>query len=130
MTLPIGRLTRRSEFLRVARAAHKWVMPGLVVQARRCNLDAVGAESLEEVRVGFTASRKVGNSVSRNRAKRRLLAVAQQVLPGIALPGYDLVLIARAGTLRRPFADLVGDLETSLAKLGAVRSAPKPEERE
>jgi len=70
----VGALKRRPEFLRVAAGRVKWVTPGLVLQAR-CRGDAE-----EEIRVGFTVSRKVGNAVRRNRARRRLRAAAGEVL--------------------------------------------------
>jgi len=72
-----------------------------------------------QARVGFTASRKVGTAVARNRARRRLRAAVARVMPAHAAPGHDYVLIARAGTLSRPFRDLVGDLETALRRLDA-----------
>jgi ribonuclease P protein component len=78
------------------------------------------------IRVGFTASRKIGNAVARNRARRRLKAAAQQVLPLYGLPGNDYVLVARRETLTRPFGELLGDLETALVaahdRLGRFRS--------
>jgi len=73
------------------------------------------------VRVGFTASRKVGSAVARNRARRRLREAARQVLPAQARPGYDLVLVARRETLTRTFAALVADLEVALRRLGVAR---------
>ncbi len=75
------------------------------------------------LRVGITVSRKVGNAVARNRARRRLRAVARETLPGQAMPGHDYVLIGRKGTLSRPYDALRGDLEGALAKLG-LRQAP------
>ncbi len=72
---------------------------------------------MDEVRVGFTVSRKVGNATQRNRARRRLRAVAAQVLPELGRPGYDYVLIGRAQTLERPYAELVEDLRTALARV-------------
>jgi len=67
------------------------------------------------VRVGFTASKKIGNAVFRNRAKRRLRALVRDVLPGLAQPGWDYVLVARPGaTVVRDFADLRRDLESAL----------------
>jgi ribonuclease P protein component len=74
------------------------------------------------MRVGFTASRKVGNAVRRNRARRRLRAAADLVVPRHGAPGHDIVLIARQGTLDRDFTDLVGDLTRGLRKLGAYRT--------
>src|SRR5436305_12524440 len=77
------------------------------------------------VRVGFPASRKVGNAVVRNRAKRRLRAIAAEVLPQMGHPGTDYVLVARATASERPHAELLGDLEGALRQLArhTVRSA-------
>lgn len=69
------------------------------------------------IRVGFTASRKVGKAVVRNRARRRLKAVAREILPLFALPGHDYVLIARAGTVDRPYPALIRDLKKALKRL-------------
>jgi len=123
MTPVIGRLKRRPEFLKVAAAKRKSVAPGLVLQAlkRDSMTDQTASNSrlpaTGETRIGYTASRKVGPSVARNRARRRLRAAVAKILPLHARPGYDLVLIARKGTLTRPFAKLLGDLEASLKKL-------------
>ena len=112
----VGRLKRRADFLRVAAARRKWAAPGLILQA------APQPESTEEatVRVGFTASRKVGNAVKRNRARRRLRAIAEQVLPHAA-PGNDFVLVARAATVERDFDALRNDLVAGLKKLKLYR---------
>jgi len=67
-------------------------------------------------RIGFTASRKVGGAVTRNRAKRRLRAAAAQQLPDSALEGTDYVLIARTATLTRPFALLLEELAAAVDK--------------
>ncbi|HUC60754.1 MAG TPA: ribonuclease P protein component [Alphaproteobacteria bacterium] len=117
MTVSLGRLTRRPEFLRVAAARRSYAAPGLVLQVLRRE----AGEDAGSVRLGLTASRKVGNAVARNRARRRLRAAANAVLPLRAEPGYDLVLIARAATAERPFALLLGDLETALRRLGVAR---------
>jgi len=82
------------------------------------------------IRYGITASRKVGNAVARNRAKRRLRAAAVEVLPTAAAPGYDVVLIARAATVERPFAALKADLAKGLAKLMPTRAADTATELE
>jgi len=76
------------------------------------------------VRVGFTASRKIGGAVARNRAKRRLRAAAAALLPLYGVGGNDYVLVARQDTLTRPFSGLLDDLATALhaahAKLGRL----------
>ena len=123
----LERLKRRPEFLRVAASRRKFVAPGLILQARRREAPpsaepADRATGPVPLRVGFTVSRKVGNAVARNRARRRLRAAADQVMQGHAAAGEDYVLIGRAGTLTRPFTDLVADLEAGLKRLGAYRA--------
>ena len=74
------------------------------------------------VQVGFTASKKIGNAVRRNRAKRRLRALAREVFPAMGRAGWDYVLVARPGvTVDRIFADLRADLEGALASLHRTR---------
>lgn len=121
MAPAVARLKRRSEFLRAAKSRRKWVAPGLVLQVRRRGAEGASAEDAS-VRVGFTVSRKVGNAVARNRARRRLRAAADQVIADHAEAGHDFVIIGRAATLQRPFADLVGDLETAMRRLDAYRN--------
>lgn len=117
----IERLKRRAEFLRVAGARRKSVTPGLVLQILR---HPAGADApVKAMRVGFTASRKVGIAVERNRARRRLRAAVDQVMRLHAAPDNDYVLIARAATITRPFAALKGDLEAALKQLGAWRAS-------
>jgi len=128
-TVGLCRLKRRPEFLAVAAARRKWVAPGLVLQARRTEPGA-GSDCAPTIRFGITASRKVGNAVARNRAKRRLRAAAAEVLPVSGAPGYDVVLIARAATLKRSYAELKADLAEGLAKLTARRDVAKPTDLE
>lgn len=77
--------------------------------------------SSKEIRYGLTASRKVGSAVVRNRARRRLRAAAEKVLPESGRPGYDYVLIARAQTSRIPFQQLLDDLRRGLDRLDGGR---------
>lgn len=114
MTSALARLKVRADFLRVAATRRRAVRPGLVLQAAPRPPGCDGAES---VRVGFTATRKVGNAVIRNRAKRRLRAAAAAVLSRDGDPATDYVVIARGETAGRPYAELVGDLESALRQI-------------
>lgn len=118
----IGRLKRRADFLRVAGRRVKWVTPGLVLQA--CPFPVKpGLWQLDNVdlRLGFTTSRKVGGAVERNRARRRLRAVAERIMPHEARTGFDYVLIGRHTTVHRPFDLLLADLRSALKRLGMAR---------
>ncbi|HLG90513.1 MAG TPA: ribonuclease P protein component [Alphaproteobacteria bacterium] len=110
----VGRLKKRSEFLAVAAGNRRCAMPGLVVQAL-----ALPPEASPSIRVGFTATKKIGNAVARNRARRRLRAAAHEVLrrgDGEPRPS-DLVLVARQGTIERPYGELLTDLRRALKRL-------------
>lgn len=110
----LGRLTQRSAFKAAAARGYKAVRPGLVLQARPHGPQEAAAG---EQRFGLTASRRVGNAVTRNRARRRLRALAREVIASRAKPGYDYVLIARQATPQRPYSRLRGDLLSALGRL-------------
>jgi ribonuclease P protein component len=107
-------LAKRPDFLRAARAK-RVPMPGFVLQARKRQ---PGEQADTPIRVGYTCSKKLGNAIKRNKAKRRLRAISRDVVPAIGQPGWDYVLIGRpAQTIERPFADLRDDLAKALKKL-------------
>ena len=113
-SLRIDTLTKRRDFLAAARA-RKAVTKGLIVQRRERKPDEIPEPV---TRVGYTASKKVGNAVLRNRAKRRMRAVVRDVLGRTGAGEVDIVLIARSGsTVDRPYTELRGDLEYALRKL-------------
>ena len=72
-----------------------------------------------------TVTKKVGNSVIRNRVRRRLRAVAEAVLLGAEVSGLDLVIIGRTGTIKRPYPALIKDLKTALRKLKVDKRASR-----
>ena len=108
---PLGRLKRREDFLRVAAARKKRVSTGFVLQA------CPHPDNVPAIRVGFTASRKVGGAVERNRTKRRLRAAAATVLPELGKPGTDYVIIGRRDTATMPFETLETDLRRAVIKV-------------
>ena len=99
----------RAGFLRARDAGEKAISKGLLVQAVQTDR--------AEWRLGITASKKIGNAVARNRARRRMRALAQSVLSPRAKLGMDYVLIARRDTGTRPWDQMVTDLEKSLGYL-------------
>lgn len=104
------RLRKRAEFLYVARG-ERWVSKAFVLQARRRE-----SEPDAEPRTGFTASRKVGNAVARNRARRRLKAAARAALIG-GIAGCDYVLVARPPALTHKFSEMTADLRAAVEGL-------------
>ncbi len=122
--LELVRLKRRADFLRVARAGRRFAMPGLVLQVAEGQPGGAGNGMETSVGIGFTASKKVGNAVARNRVKRRLRAAVVEVMPTHAAPGRDYVLIGRTATLRRPFPDLLADLLDALRRTKSLARVP------
>ncbi len=100
---------QRKDFLRLASRGKKFARPGFVMQALRGDGDAA-------LRVGYTATKKIGNAVMRNRARRRLKEASRLTLAGRDLAGLELVLICRRETAELPFETLRGNLETALAE--------------
>jgi ribonuclease P protein component len=117
MRTAVPHLKLRTDFLRVAASRRRCAMPGVVLQVAP-RPPGTGATA----RVGFTASRKVGNAVTRNRSRRRLRAAVAALMPAHADAGFDYVLIARDGTARRGWPELLGDLERAMRRLDAWRN--------
>jgi ribonuclease P protein component len=108
----IERLKKRAEFLACAKAP-SCARGAVVVQAR-----ARGDEK-PLVRAGFTATKRIGGAVERNRAKRRMREAARLLLPQLARPGVDYVFIARGGATKRPWPRLLDDVKSALIRLAA-----------
>jgi len=115
----LDRLRIRADFLRAARGIRR-SNGSLTLETCPTPEPALKPDAM---RVGFTASKKVGNAVARNRAKRRLRAAAAALLPLYGLPGHDYVLVARTATLARPFPALLEDLKAALVAAMAAAAA-------
>lgn len=111
----LGRLRKRAEFLFVAErgdAKGRYAArPGIVVQMRK------NPERDDGINVGFTATKRTGNAVVRNRCKRRLRECARIHLPRLGRAGHDYVFIARAETASMEWSQLLEHTEKALLKL-------------
>ena len=115
--LVIERMKKRSDFLAAARA-RSCAKGAVVMQARD------RADDSPVIRVGFTATRKIGVAVVRNRAKRRLREAARLLTPLHGRAGCDYVFIARMGTADRDWDRLLDDVKSALTRLATPRAAP------
>ena len=105
----------RAQFLAVQASGRKWTAPGFVLQIRPAEHDYIG--------LGFTITKRTEKTaVGRNRIKRRLRALAAEILPDHARPGFDYVLIGRSVGATREYDALKADLIWCLKKLEVLRS--------
>lgn len=111
------RLKKRKEFVLVADGGLKAVASTLVVQGRL-------AREGEEIKVGFTVTKKNGNAVVRNRIRRRLRAAVAENIQRYGAPGWDFVVIGRHTALAAPYDIIVRDLRYALRKVGKTPSTP------
>lgn len=114
----LERLKKRSEFLACAQAP-SCAKGAVVVQARPRGDDD------PKVRVGFTATKRIGGAVQRNRAKRRMREAARLIVPELGRPGVDYVFIARGGVITRPWPRLLDDVKSALIRLAADGARPQ-----
>ena len=121
--MKIDRLTRRPQFLAAAKGVSQ-ARGAVVVQ----QLDRQDGQTA--IRLGFTATRKVGGAVVRNRCKRRLREAARLLAPLHGRPGCDYVFIARMGTADRDWDRLLDDVKSALTRLATPRAAPERGDRD
>ncbi len=104
---PPPSFAKRADFLRLAARGRKYSRPGFVMQVLRAD---------GGLRVGYTATKKIGNAVMRNRARRRLKEAARLTLAELAPAGVELVLICRRETAEMPFEALKAELLATLSE--------------
>ena len=109
----LTRILKRPEYLRVKQQGISVAELGLVIQAA----PVANSSSYLQPRVGFTVSKRVGNAVKRNRARRRLKSIASDVLPKDGFQSWDYVFIGRVVTLDRPYDLLLQDTRVALRKI-------------
>lgn len=109
--IQISSLKQRADFLHLNKSGKKWVSKSMIVLTK-------SRDETPHIRFGITITKKIFKSaVKRNRVKRRLRALAQDLLSVHGRAGYDYVLIGRTDTLDKPFTDLKKDLTWCLKKL-------------
>lgn len=108
----LNRLTKRPDYLAVAATRRKWVTPSFILQAMQGAADT-------PPRVGFTVSKKVGNAVARNRARRRLKEATRAIAPLHGSRGWSYVFVGRQAAISYPFDKMCSDIKWALAKLEA-----------
>lgn len=114
-------LKKRRDFLLAARAKRAPV-EGFLLQARKRETAESATIAPDSIRVGYTCSKKVGNAVHRNRAKRRLREIAREILPQAGHSGWDYVLVGKPGaTIARDFDALRTDMRRALARIHPKR---------
>jgi len=107
------RLRKRRDFVRVRETGRK--VGGRFLFLQIASADP-GVKNGALCRVGFTATKRLGNAVERNRARRRMRVLATTVLSGYAVQDLDCVLLARKRILEARFADLILELRTLLER--------------
>lgn len=110
-------LTRNSDFRRAYNRGKSFVTPLVVVY--------VVKNRLPVTRVGITTSKKVGNAVTRSRA-RRVLREAYRPLAPRAAKGYDLVLVARGRTPGAKSTQVGRHIEAKLKEAGLLEKRGTP----
>ena len=114
-TLRLDTLRRRQDFVRIAQGGKKSVTHSIVLQASQTPQLLLMGDSL--CRVGFTVTKKVGNSVIRNRVKRRMRAAAREIIAKQGKAQMDYVLIGRNFCVQCPYDTLLKDLTYALGKV-------------
>lgn len=113
----LSTIKKRADFLKVSKTRCKYVAPSLIVQSREHTSDEIKIIGSLSSRVGFTVSKKVGNSVVRNRVKRRLRAAARSLIPKHPMPNHDIVIIGRKKAVEKTFTEISIDLKKALLEL-------------
>ena len=106
----LRRLKKRAEFLRVAK--------GLFIRRKLFVIQALDRkDDTHHIGEGFTTTKKIGNAVIRNRARRRMRVLSRELLPQYGKRGFDYVFIARVETATAPWSVLLDDAKLALVRL-------------
>jgi ribonuclease P protein component len=115
----LERLRKRWQFLAVAKGRSHARGAVMIQVAPRVAIEGCPPPDPTLIGVGFTATKRVGGAVVRNRAKRRLREAARALVPLHGLPGHDYVVVARASVTTRSWERLLDDVKSALISLAA-----------
>ena len=107
----INKIRLRKDFINIQNNGNKHVCSSFIIQSFKNN------SQNQPSRFGFTASKKVGGAVERNKAKRRMRELVYSLKDKFKEFGYDYVLIARKNIVDKKFEDLKKDLNNTLKKM-------------
>lgn len=119
MLPPRERLRSNRQFRQVFARGQSFADPLVVLHVLRT------PENPADRQAGFTASKKLGNAVVRNRTKRRLREGYRHLLPGLDL-GYWAVFVARTRAASESAAALEGAMQGVLSRAGLWRPPVDP----
>ena len=113
--LLLEKITKRPDYVEM-RNSYKVSMPGFILQGKSRSVDTSVNSSVS--RYGLTCSKRIGNAVKRNRAKRRLRSAVMAILPYSGLEGWDYVLIGKTNSTENlSFDNLKDSLTKALSKI-------------
>ena len=113
MSCHIKSIKKRADFVKISKKGISSPQKGLVLQSRSNIVES----NNKFIRFGVTATKKIGNAVVRNKCKRKLRALAKDILVLYAKENNDYVLIARSTTYDRNMSLLKSDLINALKEL-------------
>ena len=111
----LEKITKHVDYAQMRRG-HIISTSGFILQGRARNSDSLVNPNV--ARYGLTCSKRIGNAVKRNRAKRRLRSLVANILPRSGLAGWDYVLIGKINSTESlTFDTLKETLSIALEKM-------------
>jgi len=92
-----NRLRKNEDFKKVYKYGKSYYNRNLIMYIRK--------NDLEYSRIGFTVTKKIGNSVVRNKIRRRIKEIVRKNLGNI-MDGYDIILIPKKNVIDISFQEL------------------------